>query len=270
METSTQRVAELEWANYAAMLSSSQVTTGLEIILREDVILTSSTTLPTHDSNHACLLRTTTQGADDLIVEVKRFFQNKDLPVAIYISPACTPSDLPKRLLEEGFNRQAEEETWMVLERLSDFDIPSPYPGIRVKSIARDEAIVFAQVFMAAFELPSDFAPTLAQLLKPSVGLPNARHYIAFDGERPIGTCSLLCHESFGVLGSTGVLPQRRKAGAATTLAVRALTDAREMGVETLMLQTIADTWLEHFLHASGFTRAFTRRCYTLGDGPLG
>jgi hypothetical protein len=65
-------------------------------------------------------------------------------------------------------------------------------------------------------------------------------------------------------------VPEHRGAGAATTLAVRAATDALALGVDTLMLQTTAGTWLERFLRISGFSRAFTRSCYTQDDGLLG
>lgn len=267
MTTSPERVAELERANYAAMLPSARVTPGVEVVLRDDVILTSSASLPSHDSNHACLLRTSAERVDKLIAEVIAFFQAQERPVAIYVSPACKPPDLPDRLLEKGFNEQ-EEESWMVLEDLSNADIPRPYPGYRVGLVSEDEAELFAGVFLAAFGMPSEFAPIMAQLLRPSIGLPSVRHYVARDGAgEAIGTCSLLLHESFGVLGSAGVVSDHRRNGAATSLAVRAATDAIELGVDTLMLQTAADTWLERFLRISGFERAFIRSCYIRDDG---
>jgi ribosomal protein S18 acetylase RimI-like enzyme len=136
-----------------------------------------------------------------------------------------------------------------------------------VTLITKSEAIVFTKVFMAAFNMPSSLASVMARLMEPSIGLPEVRHYLALDEDQPIGACSLLCHGSFAVLGSAGVVPERRGRGAATTLAVRALTDARERGVHTVMLQTAADTWLERFLRISGFRRAFTRSCYLLEDG---
>ena len=266
MDVSVARIAELERANYAATLPSARVTPGLEVKLRDDVILTSSEIFPTPDSNHACLFRATDEGADDLITEVTSLFQAKGLPVAIYVSPACTPSDLQDKLLGKGFEKQPEEEIWMALEGLSRFDIPSSYPGINVRPITKSEVILFAQVFMAAFDMPKSFAPMMAKLMKPSVGLPSVHHYLAFFEGQPIGTCSLLRHKSFGVLGSTGVVSEHRGHGAATSLAVRAATDAQECGVETLMLQTTADTPLERLLHISGFKGAFTRACYVLND----
>lgn len=264
------RFAELEWANYAATRPSAQVTSSLEVTLRDDVVYTISEAFPTPDSNHACLLRTTDEGADHLVSEVISLFQAKGLPVAIYISPACTPPDLPKRLLERGFDKQPEEETWMVLENLLDFDLPSPYPDITVRTVKKNAIILFARVFMAAFSMPDEFAPLMAQLMRPSAELPNVHHYLAFDEGQPIGTCSLLRHERFGVLGSAGVVDEHRGHGAATNLAIRALADAREKGTDTVMLQTTADTWLERFLRISGFKRAFTRSCYVLNDDSPG
>ena len=271
METSLERVAELERANYAAMVASAQVTPGLEVVLRDDVILTSNASLPSHDSNHACLLRTTVHGADRLISEVEGFFQGQGLPATVYVSPGCTPGDMAERLQERGFHKEAEEEAWMVLDNLSDFEMPSPYPGVTVKVVTPRDIDPFSEVFMRAFNLPGDFAPFMAQLLEPSVGLSSVRHYLALNHkDEPIGTCSLLFAGGFGVLGSAGVLREHRGSGAATTLAVRAATDARARGVDTLMLQTAADTWLERFLRTSGFKRAFTRSCYILDNASSG
>ncbi|MGD2165452.1 MAG: GNAT family N-acetyltransferase [Anaerolineae bacterium] len=270
MAATLDRIAELEWANYAAMLSSAEATPSLEVVLGEEVILTSSTSFPTPDSNHACLLQPTAEKADDLIDEVTEFYQAKGLPVAIYISPACTPSDLPQRLLERGFDSQPGCESWMVVEGLLEVEIPSPLPGIRVRQISKGEVGAFVEVFLTSFDLPSGLAPLLAQVMEPTIGLPDVHHYLALDDGQPVGTCSLLSYKTFGILGSAGVLPEHRGHGAATNLIVRAATDARDTGVDTVMLQTAADTPLERLLRISGFRREFTRSCYVLGNGSTG
>jgi hypothetical protein len=266
MATSVERIAELEWVNYAATRTLAQVTPGLDVTLREDVVLTSSQAFPTPDTNHACLLRASPERADGLIQEVVEHFETRSVPPVVYVSPACVPADLPERLARASFERQPEVESWMVLERLSSFDMPSTHPGIMVRPIVKSEAVVFAEVFMAAFGMPLEFAPVMAQLVEPTVGAPGVHHYLALDEERPVGTCTLLRYEPFGVLGSVGVVPEHRRGGAATTLMVRAGTDAREAGVATLMLQTSASTPLERLLRISGFRRAFTRTCYVFSD----
>lgn len=270
MDVPLERIAELERANYAAMLSSAEVTPGLEVILREDVILTCSQDFPTTGSNHACLLRTSSETADELISEVTDFFREHGLTVAIYLSPASAPDDLAQRLLKRGFTETPEVESWLVLNELPSFEIPPPFPGIDVRQVSAGEADLFAEVFLSAFDLPAGFAPVMAQVMEPTVGLPDVHHYLAFDDGRAIGTCSLLRHGSFGILGSAGVLPEQRRSGAATNLTVRAMTEARDQGIDTLMLQTAADTPLERLLRISGFRREFTRSCFVLNDDATG
>jgi GNAT superfamily N-acetyltransferase len=264
MNESREHIIELELANYQAILPIAQVTPGLEVIIRDDVIITSSETFPAPDTTHACLLRATSQTVEGLIAEVADYFQAKGLPTTIYVSPACTPSDLPKYLLSREFVKQDAEEAWLVLYDLPNLELPTPMRGTSVTPVTKGEVSTFATTFMNAFEMPVDFAPYMAQLLQPCLGLPGVYHYLAIADDQPIGTCSLLCHDHFGILGSVGVLPQHRKGGAATNLAVQAAAQAQEQGVDTLMLQTTAGTGLERLLRISGFKKVFVRTCYTL------
>jgi GNAT superfamily N-acetyltransferase len=259
-------IADLEWANYAATQRAAEVTPGLELVLREDVIITGSAVLPMPDANHACLVRSTDRAVSDVLDEVIAYFQSRDIRPTFYLSPACTPDDLPERLIARGFSKQGEEEAWMVLRDIPNVDLPGSTPKVIVRSIDRDEVATFAKVFLEAFGMPAEFAPPFVQLLEPSVGLENASHYLAFDGERPIGTCSLLTHEEYGVLGSAGVIRSRRGRGAATNLAIAAVQEAQRRGVTTVMLQTTAGTLLERLLRIYGFERAFTRTCYGYSD----
>lgn len=256
-------VAELEWANYAATRPAADATPGLALVMRDDLILTCSEHLPMPDANHACLLRTPPDAIEALIGEVVDTFHSRGLAATLYVSPACSPPDLPDRLVARGFVAQPEEEAWMTLD-LPTFVVPTPTPNIPVRAIERDEAETFARVFLTAFGMAPDFAPVLAQFLAPSIGLENARHYVAVHREKVVGTCSLLMHDRFGVVGSAGVIRSRASRGAATNMVVAAIRDALRHGCDTLMLQTTAGTMLERFLRIQGFRRAFTRTCYVL------
>ena len=143
------------------------------------------------------------------------------------------------------------------------FNIPAVLPRVSVRPINKEAGDIFASTFMTAFEMPVDLAPYMAQLLQPSIDLPGTYHYLAFAEEEPIGTCSLLCYDNLGILGSVGVVPEYRKSGAAGNLAIRAITDARNHGADLLMLQTAAGTWLERLLRINGFKKVFVRTCYT-------
>jgi hypothetical protein len=257
-------MAELERLNYLAMQPAARVTPDLEQILRDDVILTSSTLFPAPDTTHACLLRATPETASALLDEVEAYFKARDLTPTIFLSPACTPADMAERLLRRGFVRQDEEESWMELPDIADFRIFPPSPKIHVRRIDKSEAETFATVFLTAFDMPVDFAPGLAQLIAPSVNLPGMYHYIALVDEAPVGVCSLIVYQDVGIVGSAGIVPIRRGGKILNNLACAVREDARRHGVKTTLLQTTAGGMFERFLRISGFRRGFTRVCYML------
>lgn len=264
MDESLQGITDLERANYKAMLPIADVTPDMALILRDDVILTSNQTFPAPDTTHACLLRATPQTVDSLLSEVVDYFKSKDLPTTLFVSPACTPADLPKHLVSQGFDKQDEEEAWLVLEDLANFPIPRTLPSVEVRQIGPEETATYADVFVSSFGLPAEFASYMAQRLEPVVSLPGLYHYLAFVAGQPVGACFLIDYEDFGILGSAGVKPAHRRGGAANNLVVAAANDAQSRGVNKLMLQTTAGTKLERLLRISGFKKVFTRASYTL------
>ena len=262
MTIDVDRIAELEWANYATTLQVAEVTPGLDVTLGEDAIVTSSQAFPIPDANHACLLRAAPEATDRVLERIIEHYQSLGLPTTIYLSPACTPTDLSDRLLRYGFAK-GEQESWMVLEDWHSVTLDTLSTEIAIHELTKGQAITMAQVFMVAFGMPRELAPLMAELIEPSIGLPGVHYYLALAEDVPVGVCSLHRYGRFAVLGSAGVLPAYRGTPVSSSLGTRAYLDARQHGVETLMLQTAANTSLERFLRINGFKRMFTRTCYT-------
>jgi hypothetical protein len=258
------RIADLEWTSYVATTATARVTPGVEVIMRDDVVINTSQAFPSPDVNHACLLRTTPQGVDSLIAETIAHFESKDIPTTIFVSPACTPANLSEHLLRRGFVEQPAKEAWLTLDLLNSEMPALPSAHMVTREILAHETLTFAEIFMAAFEMPVAFAPYLVQILEPSMHLSIIHHYMALVDEQPVGICTTLCHENICILGSAGVLPTHRKSGAATYLAIKAMTEAREQGSDTVIVQTTSGGWLERVLCANGFEKVFTRTCYIL------
>lgn len=257
-------IEKLELANYAATADTARVTPGLDLVVRHDVVMTASDVLPLPDANHACLLRTPAAHLDSLVEEIVEIYRARHVAPTVYLSPACRPQNLERDLSVRGFRRIPGEEAWLTLTLTPSRVLPKVRTGTEVCAISAGEAEDFAKVFLTAFGMPEDFSPALASLLSPSIGLPNTYHYMAVADGAFIGTCSLLVHSEFAILGSAGVIPSRRRTGAAMNLAIAAIAEARDQGAETVLLQTAAGTPLERLLRISGFTRAFTRVGYTL------
>lgn len=264
MKVSIEDIAALERQNYVAMQPMVAVTPGVELILRDDVIITSSQMFPTPDVNHACLLRGTPETTPALIAEVLEHFTSRELPPTVFVSPACAPEDLPDLLEAQGFIRQKEREAWMVLEKAEDLVRSTPSARVEVHSIDKSEAITFAGVFLKAFGLPEEYAAPMAEVLSPSIGLPGMFHYVAtFDGE-PLGVCTLICHRDLAIVGSAGVIANRRGLKVFSGLTTRVYNDALAWGCKRALLQTTAGAPFERFLRIAGFKTYFTRTCYTL------
>lgn len=266
MDTSQQQIAQLEWANYAATLPIAQVTPGLDIRLSEEVIITSNVFFPYLDVTHACLLRATPETVEPLIDRVIDYFQARTLSTTIFVSPACTPPDLPERLSRRGFVKNEAEEAWLIWPNLGQTVVPPLEPTIKVKAISRADVPLFIETMMLAFEMPAEFAPFLVQLTEPSVGLPGIYHYLALVDDQPVGTCSLICYEGYGIIGGAGVIPAYRGSRAARGMTICVGREAQTQQIETLLLQTASAAPLERFLRIAGFKKIFTRTSYTLHE----
>ena len=264
MSASIEEITRLVRANYLATRQIAEQTPGLTLHIRDDLILTGSQIFPTPDTTHACLLQTTPQAADALIEEAVAYFKAQSLPVTVYLSPACAPSDLPDRLLKRGFVQQADEEAWLTFGNLLNYDLPPSPAKFTVGVVTPDQALTFARVFLTAFEMPLDYAPPLADLLTPSIGLPGVFHYLAWLGDKPLGVFSLMRYQDVGIIGSAGVVPAHRRSGVVFELILQAASDAKREGVDTLVLQTTANAPLERLLRLYGFKRAFVRTAYKL------
>ncbi len=264
MNLDLQKVAEYERIMPLCMQPMIGVMPGVDVILRDDLALMSSTEYPSPDANQAFLLRATEETADALIDEVTAYFKAKEVPAAIYISPACTPSNLAQRLLQRGYVKQEPDESWLIFEHLQTVRIPKTDPKILVRQVENSEAALFAEVMAVAYEMPSEWVPVISNSLAPSIGQPNFRHYLAFINQQPLATITVMRHQNYAIVGSAGVLPQHRGGTLIFNLAVNALSQARQEGVDTAILQTTLGPIFERFLRICGFKLAFKRTGYLL------
>jgi hypothetical protein len=262
MSIEIERIAELEWATYAAQAEAVRATPGIDLTMQDDAIILASI-FPMPDTNHACLLRADDNTADALIDDIIQRFRWRPMPPRIFISPACSPPNLATRLEQRGFVMEEEKEAWLALD-LVDFQVPPCPPEVSVSQISRRELWSFCRIFVKSFDMSTYFVPFTYLMMWPSASLANTYHYIAQIDEQPVGVCSVLCHEKVGVLGSFGALPRRRRGQVSFGLATEVVRAAQARGLETVILQTTAGKRLERFLNINGFKTLFTRYCYVL------
>jgi hypothetical protein len=265
MNISNQKIAELELIIPTIAQGLVEAVPGVEVLLRDDITILSSHSFPSADINRAYLFRTSPECADALIEEVIEFFKIRDLPASIMVSPACSPDDLPQRLEARGFVPQETDEAWMVLEGLQKVRVPKIDRSVTVKRVEnRADVQTFAHIMTGAYNMPSDWAPSLAGMLEPTITVPGFTHYIAFVKDVPAATLTLMRHGPYVTIGSGGVLPQFRGTRTIYNMAVEVLSQARQDGVETVVGQTSLGPKFERYLRIGGFKLAFRRTEYKL------
>lgn len=264
MNLTPQQIAELERINPTIMQGLSSVVPGMDVVLRDDIVLISSKDFPSADANLAYLFRTTPEKADALIEEVVDYFRAKELPPLIMVSPACTPVDLPERLLARGFVRQEVEESWMMFTGLQKAVVPKIDKSVTVKRVDSENVSTFAKVMAGAFEMPAEWVPFLAQMLEPTLSVPGFSHYVAFVKDVPAATLTLMRHEQYVTIGSGGVLPEFRGTRTIFNTAVEVLGAAKQEGVDVVLGQTTLGPKFERYLRIGGFKPAFKRTGFKL------
>jgi len=265
MDMSPQKMAELELIIPTIVQGLADVVPGVEVLLRDDIVILSSQSFPSVDINRAYLFRTTFEKTDGLIDEVVDFFKTRELPAIMMVSPACTPDNLPERLEARGFVRQEVDEAWIVLENLQKFKVPKVDKGVTVKRVENGEEIaIFSEIMTRAYDMPVDWTPFLAQMLEPTITVPGFAHYLASVKNIPVATLTLMRHKNYVTMGSAGVLPEYRGTRTIYNLAAEVIAEAKREGIETIVIQTSLGPKFERYLRIVGFKLAFRRTEYKL------
>jgi len=264
MNLDIQKIVEYETVIPNCIRALSDVMPGVQIVLRDNLVLIDSKDYPSLDINRAFLLRETPEKIDDLIDEVIAYFKARDLPATIMVSPACTPADLPERLLKRGFVRQEPDECWLVMDHIQARKVPRTDPKVVVKPVTKEDVGLFAETMVAAYEMAPEWAPMLEKALEPSIGHPNIDHYLAFIEQKPAATVTTMQYKDYVIVGSGGVLPQHRGSTLLFNVSVIALAHAREKGADTILGQTTVGPMFERFLRMCGFKQAFKRQGFIL------
>lgn len=264
MNLDPQKIVEFETVIPTCIQTLSSVMPGIQAILRDDLVLIYSKDYPSQDINRAFLLRESPDKIEGLIDEVIAYFKERELPTIIMVSPGCSPSDLPERLLKRGFVRQEPDESWLILENVKNIKVPRTDSRIDIRLVTREDLRVFAETMTAAYEMTPEWIPMLEKTLEPSIGLPNINNYLAYIENTPVATVTTMHYKEYVVVGSGGVIPKYRGTSLIYNLAVVALAKARDKGANTILAQTTVGPKFERFLRICGLKQAFKRQGYIL------
>ena len=153
---------------------------------------------------------------------------------AIQLSPAANPPALQNWLTDQGLSVR---DNWTKLYRNATTAITPVSTDLRIEHIDRTRADEFADTALKGFGMPVELAPVVSA----PIGLPDWRHYIAWDGSTPAAVAALMIKPPVAWLGIATTLPDYRRRGAQGSLMNRRIQDAIELGCEWIVTETGKD-----------------------------
>jgi GNAT superfamily N-acetyltransferase len=178
---------------------------------------------------------------------------------AVQLNPAAQGSELPAWLEARGL---AWTDAWPKMIRGIE-PLPAIRTDLRVECIGAERARAFAQALCGGFGMPDWLGPWA----EATIGRAGWRHYLAFDGDKPVATGALFVRHSIGWLGMAATLPSHRGRGAQGALMADRIRDGIALGCRWLITETGQDTPAQpnpsyHNMLRTGFRLAYQRANY--------
>ena len=172
------------------------------------------------------------------------------------------PSDLGERLLAHGFTHQGDEG-WMVYT--GDGALPPPNLGVEVGTFGPgDEEATQAYVDCYNISFGADPAdwPAFGVSFRHALVTAPAIHYVGRIEGRIAGVMSLFYQDGLGCVYNVGTFPEFRGQRVASTLLLRLLRDAGQIGCRLVYLQTLYQGRARPMYERLGFKTLFVRARY--------
>ena len=154
--------------------------------------------------------------------------------VMVQIAPQAQPTGLRDWLLDRGFK---QGRNWAKVWRATA-EAPVAKTDLRVQEIDATQADAFGAIVTAAFELP-----TAGSAARALIGRRGWRHYLGFDGDRPVSAAAMFTVEGEGIawLGFGATLIEARGRGGQSAMFARRVQDAAQSGCWLAISETGED-----------------------------
>jgi hypothetical protein len=169
------------------------------------------------------------------VAAISAWFRSRGLGQSMFQVPTeVTTPDIEGWLADAGYQRS---RNWVKLWHPLD-DIRPADTALRIARIGPDEADAFAAIVVEAQELPTEVAPLAAA----TVGIQGWRHYLGYDGERPVAAGAMFVAGDLAWFGFGATLEEARGRGGQSAIFAARLRDARDLRCALAVTETGEET----------------------------
>lgn len=169
--------------------------------------------------------------ADTRIVESRKRFESRGLPMTWWCGPSAQPPDLAARLDALELPRRFAMPG-MAIDLAADPDSPLP-PGTTLEEVEEARALArWRQPFEAGFQLPAPVVSAFVQAAAQigfGAGSP-ARHFLATQNGAPVACASIILAAGVAGIYNVATVPEARRQGLAAAVVQDCLRTARGSG----------------------------------------
>ena len=148
------------------------------------------------------------------------------------LSPLARTEELPKHLVAAGFRKRTGGAK-LVRDAGAVHDIDT---GLRIEEIGADRSAEWFGVIATTWTT----IRSRSEWFRARVGQPGWRHYLAYDGVRPVAAASMFAQGHAARLCEAVTIPTERRRGAQSALIARRLQDGIAGGARIFASETAA------------------------------
>jgi hypothetical protein len=210
--------------------------------------------------NRVVGLGMTRPASDTLLDAIVSHYADRNAPFEVNLCPLAEPSDLATRLAARGLGAPFHHVKWV-----RGIQAAPAHPWtLRLERVKPRQALAFGSIAAEGF---ASGLPAARDWFASSVGRPGWTHYVASDGDEPLGCGALFVSDDGAWLSLDSTREGHRHKGAQSLIIAARIRDAAAAGCRWLSSDTgpnraDVDTTAWRNLQRAGFVAAYERQCW--------
>lgn len=202
------------------------------------------------------------------LAAIEDIFINENRLLSVYVVNENEHPDYVAYLLKHGYSKMAQES--FMTYNLSTYNRSKDERTTIVRAIGKTGLTDFVDVFTSAYggevtpeqpygELDKAYVDALIQSFKNTEKF---YHYVCYINEKPVAIASLCYENGNGGIYNVGTKDDARGCGYGTSATLACIEKWKELGGETLFLQTETGSRVESWYYSLGFKVKFYGSTY--------
>ena len=168
------------------------------------------------------------------ISKVKNFYSTSKNKHALQLEPSVVTKDITKLLRRYGYSHK---NNWVRFYRDTS-PIENVKTDLEIKSVGNEYKNEYGSLITNAFDFPAELSGLFEHLMENK----NWKHYMAFDGSKPVATGSVYFSGDTSWIGFAATNPDYRGRGAQAAILEARINEVRNRGCKWIAVETGEDT----------------------------